>query len=222
MTDLKTEIRKQLLDGEPWGEKNDIWPFEGLERQLKTANPSKRAELVAACQALITDTDLQVRTGIVAILSTIAQDVGAEWIYSQLINHPELFVQVAPSGAKLRRPTLEKEILVAMARVVKANEVNIIARLREEAQILNWGSSILHTLAKVDSDWLVAHAAEVVPHEVVSVLLPLSTEQRRQLIAALAPWPPEVLANISSAFWKQFPPEEAKTLYKLMIGDFGD
>ncbi len=219
MNDMKTEIRKQLLDGEPWGDKNDIWPFEGLERQLQTSNPSKRAESVAACQSLITDSDLQVRTGIVAILSEIAQDVGAEWIYSQLTNHPQLFVQAAPSGAKLRRPTLEKEILVAMAQVVKVTEANIIARLREEAQIPSWGSSILHTLAKVDSDWLVAHASEVVPHEVVSVLLPLNSEQRRQLIAALAPWPPEVLANISSAFWKQFPPEEAKQLYQLMSED---
>ena len=218
MTDWKNEIRKQLLDGSPWGEKNDLWPYEGLERQLLSANPEERSALVQACQALITDADAQVRTGIVAILSEIAPDVGAEWLYSQLLNHPQLFVQVAPEKAKLPHPSLDKEILLAMAQVVKANDQRIIAYLREAARIPDWGTWLLPTLAKVDSDWLVANAAELVPHQVVSVLLPLSPAQRKKLVLALAPWPQETLEHISTQFWRQFEPAEAQALQALMRG----
>lgn len=219
MTDLKREIRNQLLHGSTWGEKNDLWPYEGLERQLLSANPQERSALVAACQTLLTDPHPQVRTGIVAILSEIAPDVGAEWLYSQLINHPQLFVQVAPEGANLPHPSLDKEILLAITQVVKATDQNIIAYLRKAARIPDWGSWLLPTLAKVDSNWLVAHAAELVPHRVVSVLLPLSPEQRRQVIAQLAPWPAEILAKLSPAFWRQFEPAEAQALQALMRGE---
>ncbi|MGE3727650.1 MAG: hypothetical protein AB7I41_18980 [Candidatus Sericytochromatia bacterium] len=218
MSDWKSEIRNQLLDGSPWGEKNDLWPYEGLERQLLAASPEERSALVQACQALITDADPQVRTGIVAILSEIAPDVGSDWLYSQLTHHPQLFVQVAPEGAQLPHPSLDKEILLAMAQVVKATDQTVIAYLREAARIPDWGTWLLPTLAKVDSNWLVANAAELVPHKVVSVLVPLSPKQRRQIIAQLAPWPQETLDNISAQFWRQFEPAEAQALQALMRG----
>lgn len=219
MNDWKSEIRDQLLHGSTWGERNDLWPYEGLERQLLSANPEERAAMVQACQSLLTDPHPEVRTGIVAILSEIAPDIGAEWLYSQLMNYSDLFVQVAPEGAKLPHSGLDREILLAIAQVVKATDQNIIAYLRETARIPEWGTWFLNTLAKVDSDWLVAHAAELVPHEDVSVFLPLSPEQRREVIAQLAPWPAEIIDDLGSFFWSQFEPAEAQALKVLMRGE---
>lgn len=204
------------LDGScPWSDPNDQCVYDGLERQLQQAPADERQALVKACGELLIHGSLPVRSGIISALVEMADDLGAEWLAEQWVAHPALFLNIPPVEPS-PFPTLEKGLFRAIAHAVKATDQQALALLRQVATESDWGAWVLLALAKVDSDWVVAHAKTVIPHQMVSILLPLNPQQRRLVIAQLAPWPPEVLTQISPAYWRQFAPDEARELQQLM------
>lgn len=216
---LTRKIRHHLQSGSDWSEPNDRFAFEGLERQLQVADPPQRQALIKACQALISDPELQVRSGIVALLPEIAADLDANWLLNQLEQQAPLFVGVAPEGALLSQATLDREILLALSLALRPQQARVLSRLRQEVlKDPDWGRCLLPSLAKLDSDWLQQNARKVIPHRMVAVLTLLDPQARRAVIRQLAPWPPEILNKISPAYWQQFPPQEAQELKRLMAG----
>lgn len=120
-----------------------------------------------------------------------------------------------PVGASLNQPDLEKEILIAIAEAARPADTRALNLLRKAARESGWGIWLIPSLARIDGDWLCQHT-EIIPHRMISVLPPLTPGQREIVVRNLAPWPGDVVAGISSDFWSQFPPEEAKHLKKLM------
>lgn len=216
MNKWKTAICRQLEGDSPWSDRNDLHRYEGLERQLQASPADQREEWVQACAELLITAELPIRSGIVSVLLEIAEDLGAEWLTEQWLAHPELFLDISPVEPSPFK-TLDKGLFRAIAHALQPGDSQAIVLLRQVAADPEWGSWVIPALAKHDADWLVAHAQELVPHRMVSVLIPLSFEQRRQVIQKLAPWPREVLANLSPAYWRQFSPEEAHALQQMML-----
>ncbi|MEZ0374105.1 MAG: hypothetical protein ACAI44_33750 [Candidatus Sericytochromatia bacterium] len=217
---LPALIYRQLSSGEVWSVKGDAGPYDGLIRALEGP---EHAELAAACAEMLTDPDPGVRTGLVACLPWFGDTLGAEGLATLLEQRPELFVRVAPVGADpgfFSHRDLAKGVLSAMATLVQPSDRRAIAQLRRAAADPQWGSHVLWSLARVDGDWLLAHA-DLVPHAAYGTLVPLRPEQRTSLIQALAPWPAQVVKTIPSAFWKQFPGAEAVRLQGLLAGAAG-
>lgn len=217
MNKWKTAIYQQLEGDSPWSDRNDLHRYEGLERQLQDSPADQREEWVQACAELLITAEWPIRSGIVAVLLEIAEDLGAEWLTEQWLAHPELFLDIPPVEPCPFK-TLDKGLFRAIAHALQPEDSQAIALLRQVAVDPEWGSWVVPALAKHDADWLIHHAREVVPHRMVSVLIPLSSEQRRQLIQKLAPWPREVLDNISPGYWRQFSPQEAQELQQMMLG----
>jgi len=217
MDEIEKSIRSQLLYNS-YEHRNEQWNFVGLEYRLREVGSVERAALVTCCKALLTDPDLEIRSGIVAILNEIARNLDAEWMFNKLKDHPELFVGIAPKGAKLNTSTLDREITTVICSLVKKSHSAIIEYLRECVGIDELKSWVLPALAKVDAAWLVENAAKVVSQEDVCVLLPMSQERRLKVIYILAPWPPDTLKKLGSFFWMPFDPEEAKVMKALMRG----
>ncbi|HEY9840624.1 MAG: hypothetical protein ACAI44_18995 [Candidatus Sericytochromatia bacterium] len=217
---LPALIYRQLSSGEVWSVKGDAGPYDGLIRALEGPG---RAEIAAACAAMLTDPDPVVRTGLVACLPWFAETLGAERLVALLEQRPELFVGVAPAGADpgfFGHPDLAKGVLSAIATLVQPSDRRAIAQLRKAAADPEWGSHVLWALARVDGDWLLAHT-KLVPHTAYGTLVPLRPTQRTALISALAPWPAKVVKAIPSVFWKQFPGSEAVRLQGLLASAVG-
>ena len=68
MSYYRENIRKQLISGSVWVEPNDEENIQGLERRLDNY-PEDRTLIIEACKELLFDSDVGVRSGIVAILS---------------------------------------------------------------------------------------------------------------------------------------------------------
>ena len=210
--EAQTLIRKQIFEGTVWNHPSYEESIEGLAQAFHGAD---RAAMVAACAELLTDPDVRIRSGISTVLSHLTQDLGTEWLVTLLEGRPELYVGVEPVGARLNQPDLEKEILIAIAEAAQPGESRSINLLRKAAHEPGWGIWLLPTLARIDGEWLSGHS-ELIPHRMISVLPPLTPDQREKVVLSLAPWSADVVAGISSGFWSQFSPEEAKHLQKLM------
>src|SRR5690606_41303575 len=94
----------------------------------------------------------------------------------------------------------------------------VVSVLRRGAADGRW---VLPALARVDADWLVAHAKEVVPRRAIGGVLqnlPTAT-QRRGLLEALAPWPADDAATqLGYTFWRYLPDDEVDALKRILRG----
>lgn len=81
-------VRKQILHGSVWNHPDYLEPSEGLAQAFRGPD---RAVMVSACAELLTDPEIPVRSGIVAVLSHFTGDLGAEWLAETLERHSDLF-----------------------------------------------------------------------------------------------------------------------------------
>lgn len=210
MTDFTQQIRQQLTGSPLWGGPEAVHPHDGLSQALRRAG-AQRPLMVAATFALLTDSNLQVRTGIVAVLREVISDIGVDKVVEQLQNNEVLFRGIAPAW-RIEHDDLEQVAALAVAAGLKANDTAALGYLRRIAQNRSWGFYLLETLARQDTDWLIAHAKGLVPHDHLGVLGALPPGKQEQLIDSLAPYPPEKPSFFTKAFWNQLPSEDAARL----------
>ena len=166
--------------------------------------------MVEALAACLTDANLLVRSGAVAALPEVAVALGAARLCDVVRHHLALFRDVRPA-MRLSIADLEEGMAQNIAKAARPEDVTAIEYLRE-AVWRPWGKCLLFRLAAIDGEWLLERAAELVPKDYFGVLIPLTPERRRRLIAAVGPFhgmPPEY-------FWKQFPAAEAEELKRLL------
>jgi hypothetical protein len=111
-------------------------------------------------------------------------------------------------------------MLQALGRVASPGEERFVRMLRAGLREGHW---LFASLARVDPDWLVDNAAELVPRRVLgAVLRNLPTHEHRvRLVRALAPWPATEGAQVvEKPFWRTLPctVEEVATLQAIVAG----
>lgn len=204
------DVRRQLEYGSIWQDRDSVDNYDGLVRALRAADGPERAALAKALFSCLTDGNLLVRSGAVAALSEVADDLGAGPLCT-LIEENIGFFRDVPASNGLSVSDLEEGVARSIAKVAKASDSAAIAYLRHAVR-RPWGKCLLFRLAAIDGDWLIENAAGLVPKDYFGVLIWMSPERRRRLIDVLRPFdgvPPE-------NFWKQFPEAEAAELKHLL------
>ena len=101
---MQTQIARSRLESEkpdilliPEVGKIGILEFDQSKEAIKAGHACVR-EQTDALKALLTDPDVRVRSGAVALLPVYQKDVGADALESLLRDHAPLFEGVAPQG----------------------------------------------------------------------------------------------------------------------------
>lgn len=212
---IPVQVRRQLEGAGPWSDRDDREPVDGLVRALRGAG-ALRPTFAASVLLLLEDDDLRVRSGAIAALPEVAQDLGAAHLCAVLERSAERFRGVSAEGATVLHPDLYHALLAAIAKAAAPGDERALMHLRPAAREPGWGSRLLPDLARLDPEWLLTHAAELVPHRSVGVLFALSPAQRLELVRRLAPYPAEQRTQLGAGFWGRFDPEEAQLLQRHM------
>ena len=203
------EVRQQLEFGSVWQDRDSVDNYDGLVRALRGGG-SDRAGMVEALAQCLTDSNLLVRSGAVAALPEVVPELGAARLCTLVQQHLNLFQDVRPS-IQLSIADLEEGMAQSIAKAAGPEDATVIEYLRQAVH-RPWGKCLLFRLAAIDGEWLLNHAAELVPKDYFGVLIPLTPERRRRLIAAVGPFH----GTPSEYFWKQFPETEAAELKRLL------
>lgn len=211
---LDARVQRQLQDGSVWSSPQDIHPHDGLLHALRT-DRANRAGYVEALRQRLGSTDIRQRTGSLALLSEILPDIGADRALAALYSAP-----LEPGQKPAWRIEAEDLELVAarsLATGATAADTHTLAWLKRLAVERSYRVFLLAPLARLDPDWVLSHP-ELVEHRNLAVLTALPASRRAELIASLAPWPPEKPSLLTRAFWKKVPAAEASRLRALMWG----
>lgn len=196
-------VRRQLESGIVWNDAADQDAVEGLSRALRVAGAMGPA-FGQALADLLADQNITVRTGAVSALQDFAHLVSAGRLAELLRDEPELYSHVKPQGYRLGFGELETAMYTLLGNAATREDSAAIGQLREGAR--KGRSVVLPALARLDPDWLVQNARDVVSREAIGgVLIKLPSQAHREkVLKALAPWPnpDEVL---SRPFWKMVP-----------------
>lgn len=203
------DVRRQLEFGSVWQDRDSVDNYDGLVRALRGGG-SERAGMVEALAQCLTDVNLLVRSGAVAALPEVAIELGTVRLCTLVRHQLNLFRDVRPS-IQLSIADLEEGMAQSIAKAAVPEDATAIEYLRQAVH-RPWGNCLLFRLAAIDSEWLLDHAAELVPKDYFGVLIPLTPERRRRLIAAVGPFN----GMPSEYFWKQFPEAEAAELKRLL------
>lgn len=209
--EIPLQVRRQLEGVGPWLDREDREPVDGLVRAIRAAG-ALRPTFAATVLALLDDEDLTVRSGAVAALPEVAASLPAARLCDVLDRSEGLLRGVQAQGATVLHPDLFHAVLAGLARAAQPGDERALIRLRLAAREQPWASRLLPDLARLDPEWLIAHAREVVPHRSVGVLFSLSPAARLRLVDALAPYPAALRDTLDPGFWGRFSPEEAQTL----------
>lgn len=220
--EIPQRVRQQLESGAVWRSRDDTHPHDGLLRAIRSAG-TERPVYAAAVLALLTSDDLRHRTGAVGVLFEVVRDLGAGRVAGVLRDNVALLRGVRPAWP-IGEDDLEHAAIMAVAPHVKADGSGAIQWLREQLPRIAaaadpdqpWISAVLVALARVDTDWFLAHAVSHTNHAQIELIKALPIERRAAYIAAKAPWPPEQPDSLTRFFWKGFPPEESARLRALM------
>ena len=212
--DIPKMVATQLADGTVWQGRDLVHNHDGLLRAILDSG-TQRPLYAAAVFALLPSGDLRLRTGAIGVLHEVVPDIGAGKLAALLRNGESLFRGVRPAW-RISAEDLEQAAAMAIAAGVNPGDTVAIGWLRRMAKERSWGAYALNVLARVDGDWIVVNAKGLVPHNHLGVLSALRTKLRAPFIDALAPWPPEVPALLTRAFWKKVPPAEATRLRQRM------
>jgi hypothetical protein len=189
-----------------WADKQDREARDGLIRALRGAGNHKKllAETVAR---YLTDDDLTVRTGAVAVSGELAQILGADAIALTFEQNEDRFWKVAPKGHTINQPDLGWELLVNIGGALDAGQQRAIGVLRANAAGPQ-GSWLLGALAKHDTEWFLAHAeAMVPPRSILGLFRALETHGQRVELAGNLPWSAKTAAEAlaKTAAWDSLP-----------------
>lgn len=214
-------VRRQLEYGIVWNDAEDQDAVDGLSRAMRVSGTMGPA-FGQALADLLADQNLTVRTGAVGALQDFAHLVSADRLAELLRDRPELYSNVEPQGYRLGFGELETAMYALLGNAATAAtaatraDSAAIEQLREGAR--KGRSVVLPALARLDPDWLVRNARDVVSREAIGgVLIKLPSQAHREkVLKVLAPWPDpdEVLAK---PFWKMVP-GDVDTLRRILGG----
>jgi hypothetical protein len=194
-------VREQLKDGSVWP--SDSGPEEGLWHALDAAEGTAiYHHLLKAIMDLITDPDVEVRTGAIAITHNYAADIDPVALLSALRTQPKLYEGVKPQGVpESYMPDLAWGLLQTMNANPNGNP-EVIARLRDAAQNPTNGFRVMGGLAAADPTWVIDQATRLISGQPVRVRIILANlpgpTHRQQFVEALAREPATFRQELAS------------------------
>ena len=216
--DIAKQILEQLQTGNIWHNDHDYTEnYEGLQHALRNSG-CDRPPFTAAIYDCLTNPSPLVRSGAIALVSEVAIEIGVDRLADLARNSPNSFCDADKPGQTSE--DLEQKFVMALLSFIQPQHQIAIAYIKEIATERAWGAYVLGCLARVDPKWILAHP-QFVPHDNMAVLFALNQDQRKQLVKALAPYPPEPTepawaVQIRQSAWKKFSEEDAKELRLLM------
>jgi hypothetical protein len=220
---LADKVRSQLAGGAVWADKQDHEARDGMRRALRGAGQHQTllAETVAG---FLTDSDVTVRTGAVAVSDELAGILGADAIARIFEADESLFWKVPPKGHPINQPDLGWELLVNLGTALEPSQQRAIGVLRANAAGPQ-GSWLLGALAKHDTDWFLEHAPSMVPpRSILGLFRALGTHAQRVELARSVPWSSHTAreALAKSAAWDSLPlPDDQVAELRRIIAEAG-
>jgi hypothetical protein len=161
-TDYVSLLRRQLKYGSIWNEVGDSGPEEGLWRVFDHAAGTEVApRLFDALLELMTDNDVEVRSGAVGLALDYTDNLDPAGLLALLKQHPSMYIGVKPAGTRKGSPDLAWTLRQAIAGHTTGNRA-VIEYLRDTSRDPENGVRILGGLALDDAEWIVENAPEVV------------------------------------------------------------
>ena len=194
-TDLLSLLRRQLTGGGPLSGRYDETPEQGAISLFSAVRntPFETAATQAVSQ-LLTDANLDVRAGAVAIVEDFPTYFDSAQILELLSNSPDLYMGVGKNQFGRQQPDLAWALMRAMA-ASPAPTREVRDRLRLAVQDPSNGDRVLAGVTANDADWVMNHSIEVIqgdPTRAWIILLNLDTANRERLIRTLPRESPQV------------------------------
>jgi hypothetical protein len=189
-TDYVSLLRRQLKHGSVWNEIGDPGPEEGIWRVFDAASGTPiEKRLVNAVIGLLTDSDVDVRSGAVGLSQDYAEKMDPTALLQILERNQPLFDGVKPTDGRSDAPDLAWGLLQAMT-ANTGRDPRVLARLKKAAFDTENGFTVLGGLAAADPEWIIAQARHVVSHDPIKariIIGNLPGEQlRERFVRALA------------------------------------
>jgi hypothetical protein len=197
-TDFVSLFRRQMLEGSVWSVFRDQSSQEGLEMAFRaiSGTPLEPAAVEAVMQ-LLTDPDTTVRTRAIGLAKSFASRFDSARLLSIMTKHTELYDGVKPRGYGAD-PDLAWGLLEAMLGHPTASP-EVRDRLRQAALSPGEGSRVMAALTRADTDWVLAHGAELALSDPLNpriIVLNLPTLQaREQFLSSIKGLTPSVRAS---------------------------
>lgn len=209
---IEKQVHRHLAEGGQWVGPHFTHPHDGLLHAIRSSG-SQRSDYVEAIRQRLGSTDPRQRTGAVALLREVLPDIGADRALAALHSAP-LEAGIQPAW-RIDHGDLEQAAAVALAAHATAADTATLAWLKDLSISRSYRVFLLPSIARLEPDWLLSHVA-LVRHRDLAVLTALPQSRRAELIAALAPWPPESPSVLTRALWRRLPPAESARLRSLM------
>jgi hypothetical protein len=192
-TDYVSLLRRQLKRGSIWNEVGDSGPEEGLWRVFDQAAGTEVAtRLLGALLELLSDSDVEVRSGAVGLALDYAENLDPTKLLAVLNEHPSMYIAVKPAGTRKGAPDLAWTLRQAIAGHTTRDPA-VIQYLRDASADPQNGFRLLGGLAIDDADWIIKNAPAVVAGQNQRsrpILANLrSASQRKRFVQALAKEP---------------------------------
>ncbi len=211
---VAAQMRDQLCGAGIWDDADTQHPHDGLLRAIRGAG-AQRPFFARGIAALLRDPDLRLRTGAVACLREVVQEISPGRVAQAVAEEEALFRDVRPAW-RIEYADLEQVAAVAAASGVQSGDPVAIPWLRRLAAERSWGWYLLEDLARADTEWLLENAVTLVTHDNIAVIAATPADRRADMIARLSPWPPEKVDFLTRAFWARLPVPESQRLRALM------
>jgi hypothetical protein len=188
-SDYVALLRRQLKYGTVWNEVGDPGPEEGIWRVFEAASGTPiEKRLIDAVTELLTDLDVVVRSGAVALAQDYAERMDPTALLQILERNQPLFDAVKPTDSRADSPDLEWGLLRAMT-ANTGHDPHVIARLRRAAFDTENGSTVLGGLAADDPEWTIAQARHLVSNDPVKARIIMANlpdkQSRERFVKAL-------------------------------------
>ena len=189
-TDIAELLRRQLKYGSVWNEIGDPGPEEGIWRVFEAASGTPvEKKLVGAVVELLTDSDVNVRSGAVGLAQDFPEKMDPRVLLQILERNQTLFEGVKPTNSRADAPDLAWGLLQAMT-ANTGGDSSVLARLKKAAFDTENGFTVLGGLAADDPEWVIGQARSLVSDDPVKARIIIGnlpgSQPRERFVKALA------------------------------------